>query len=87
MPTRLWANCCVVLEKLIARKLEAYVFDKTSSYLLKDYLSNQKQRTKIGSSFIDWWDVICAISQGSILGLLSFNIFKNDFICLKILHM
>ena len=80
MPTRIWANCSVVLEKLKAREFEAYGFDKTSSYLYRDYLSNQKQRIKIGSSFSDWWDVIFRIPQGLILGLLLFNIFKNDML-------
>ena len=43
---------------------------KTSLHLLRGYLSNWKQRTKIGSSFSDWWDIICGIPQESILGPL-----------------
>ena len=60
---------CIPHDLLIA-KLEAYSLDKTNLHLLRDYLSNQKQRTKIGSSFSDWRDIICGIPQGSILGPL-----------------
>ena len=60
---------CIPHDLLIA-KLEAYSLDKTNLHLLRDYLSNQKQRAKIGSSFSDWRDIICGIPQGSILGPL-----------------
>ena len=53
--------------------LEAYGLDKTSLHLLRDYLSNRKQRTKIGSSFSDWWDIICRVLQASILCCLLFS--------------
>ena len=32
---------------------------------------------KIGSSFREWWDIICGIPQGSILDSLLFNILVN----------
>ena len=65
---------------LLIAKLEAYDLDKTILHLLRDYLSNRKQRTKIGSSFSDWWDIIGGIPQGSILGPLLFNILKNEML-------
>ena len=61
-------------------KLGAYGLDETSLHFLRDYLSNQKQRTKIGSSFSDWWDITCGIPQGLILGPLLFNMFINDML-------
>ena len=46
--------------------------------LIKDYLQNRKQRTKIGSSDSDREDITSGVPQGSILVLLLFNIFLCD---------
>ena len=49
-----------------------------SLFLLKKYLFHRKQRTKVESSYSDWFEFVCGNSQGSILGPLFFNIFIND---------
>ena len=46
--------------------------------LIKDYLQNRKQRTKIESSHSDWEDITSGVPQGSTVGSLLFNIFLCD---------
>ena len=51
---------CLPHDLLIA-KLEAHGLDTASLSLLKNYLANRKQRTKVGSPYSDWFEFICGI--------------------------
>ena len=68
---------CLPHDLLIA-KLEAHGLDTVSLSLLKNYLANRKQRTKVGSSYSDWFEFLRGIPQDSISGPLLFNMFIND---------
>ena len=71
------AHDCIPHYLLIA-KLGYYEIDKIGLSGILDYLSRRKQRTKIGSSYSYWYDIIRSVPEGSILGPLFFNMFIND---------
>jgi len=45
---------------------------------LKNYLSGQHQRVFLNSTHSQWLPVSSSVSQGSILGLLMFLLYRND---------
>ena len=72
---------CISHDLLIA-KLKAYGFSYKSLSLIKNYLSNRYQRTKINNTFSMWLEILYGVPQGFILGPLLFNIYICDiFLC------
>jgi len=68
----------VLDHELLVAKLNAYGFSLPALRLVHNYLSNRKQRAKVGNTYSSWSDILFGVPQGSILGPLLFNIFLAD---------
>ena len=64
--------------------MNTYGFDQEALELIYRYLRDRSQKVKVGSSFRNQLDVLCGVSQVSILGPLLFNI---DICDLLFIHM
>ena len=63
-----------ISHELLFVKLNAYGFDIKSLNFILTYFTNLKQKTKIGSSFSNFLNILLGVPQGSILRSLLFII-------------
>ena len=64
--------------ELLLAKLYAYGFEKQTLRLLKSYLTERWQRTKINRSVSSWTELDHGVPQESVSGPLLFNIYINE---------
>ena len=67
-----------VCHNLMLAKLKAYGFSEAGIEQMKAYLHDRRQRVKVNGTYSNWITVRTGQQQGSLLGLLLFNIFIND---------
>ena len=69
---------------LLITKLHAYGLSFDTVTFLKSYLKDRKQNVTINNIFSAFQNILSGVPQGSILGLILFNIFLNDlFLCIN----
>ena len=65
---------------LLIAKLNAYSFDRKSLVFFYSYLKRRKKCVNVNIIQSTFQTLLSGVSQGSILGPLLFNIFRNDLI-------
>ena len=65
--------------KIVLKKLKFYGIRGVPNTWFASYLSNRKQFVSIADTNSDFQSLICGVPQGSVLGLLLFLIYINDF--------
>jgi hypothetical protein len=68
----------LVNHKMLISKLQSYGIRGTALELMKSYLSERSQYTKVDCTKSDIKKIQCGVPQGSVLGPLFFLIFVND---------
>ena len=58
------------LHNLLIAKLSAYGFDRKSLIFISAYLKSRKQKTRIGSAFSDYLNILFDVPRGSILFII-----------------
>ena len=74
-----WCNHHLLTAKLVAFGINFFFL----LHLRKDCLSQRQQTVKINSSLNNWKEILTGLPHGSVLGLLSLNIFTMTLSCCR----
>ena len=65
-------------QDLFIAKLHIFLFSKESLKLIKSYLTNRWQKTKLNTGFSKRTDILLRVPQEFVLGLVLFNSYIKD---------
>ena len=68
-----------ISHEIFLKKIEAYGFSESSVDLFASFLKNRQQCVKINDIYSEWLETNHGVPQGTVLGLLIFLLYINDF--------